>query len=288
MIYSQVYKPKRNELIYHYCSAETFNAICTNKCIRLCDIFTMNDFMEMHWGYSIWEKVANDLIEELGFEFIDSIDKIIHISGTKCLVLASCFSLDGDVLSQWRAYSNDGNGYCIGFNAKDLLNLNIKALRVEYNEKKQIRELKAVIKALYEVEQNLPEVERFGQDFFETCANIAFDLAAFKNPAFGEEKEVRLIHLLNFEESNDYLKLIDVGGTAFGKDAHPLEVKFLMSQNMPKAYIDINFTNENTLNPIKKVIIGPKNMVLNSAISVYLETLNIGNVQVERSNSSYR
>lgn len=61
-----------------------------------------------------------------------------------------------------------------------------------------------------------------------------------------------------------------------------------MSQNIPKAYIDINFTNENKINPIKEVIIGPKNMALNSAISVYLETLNIGNVKIERSNSSYR
>lgn len=288
MLYSRLFKPKRNDLIYHYCSAETFNAICINKSIRLCDIFSMNDFMEMHWGYSIWEKVANNLMEEFGYEFVENIDEIIHISGMKCLVLASCFSLDGDVLSQWRAYSNDGNGYCIGFNAKDLLNLNIKALKVEYNEQKQVKELTNVIKALHEVEQNLPDQEQFGERFFSACSNIAFDLAAFKNPAFSEEKEVRLIHLLNFEESNNFLKLVDVGGSSFGKDAKPAEVKFLMSQNMPKTYIDINFTNENKLNPIKKVIIGPKNPVLNSAIAVYLETLNIGNVEIERSKSSYR
>lgn len=288
MLYSRTFKPKKNDLIYHYCSAETLHAICTYKCIRLCDIFTMNDFLEMHWGYSIWEKVANNLIEEFGYEFIDSIDKIIHVSGSKCLILASCFSMDGDVLSQWRAYSNDGNGYSIGFNAKDLLNLNIKALKVEYNEKKQIKELTAVIKALHEVEQNLSEEERYGEDFFNACANIAFDLVAFKNPAFSEEKEVRLVHLLNFEESNNSLKLIDIGGTSFGKDAKAEQVKFLISQNMPKTYIDINFTNENTVNPIKKIIIGPKNFVLNSAISVYLETSNIGNVEIERSKSSYR
>ncbi|UQB69607.1 DUF2971 domain-containing protein [Epilithonimonas zeae] len=233
MLYSRSYKPKKNDLIYHYCSAETFHSICTNKNIRLCDVFSMNDFMEMHWGYSIWEKVANNLITEFGYEFIDSIDKIIHISGSKCLVLASCFSLDGDVLSQWRAYSNDGNGYCIGFNSKDLLKLNIKALKVEYNEQKQIKELTSVIKALYSVEQNLREEEQFGEDFFNACSNIAFDLVAFKNPAFSEEKEIKT-------------------------------------------------------NPIKKVIIGPKNLVLSSAISVYLETLNLGDIEIERSKSSYR
>jgi len=87
----------------------------------------------------VWQKVANDLIQEMGYEFIDSIDKIIHFSGTKCLVLASCFSLAGDVLSQWRAYANYGQGYVVGFNAKQMTNLNIKALKVEYNEKKQFR-----------------------------------------------------------------------------------------------------------------------------------------------------
>ena len=27
----------------------------------------------------------------------------------------SCFSADGDVLSQWRAYADDGHGFAIGF-----------------------------------------------------------------------------------------------------------------------------------------------------------------------------
>jgi len=288
MLYSRIYKPKKNDLIYHYCSAETFHAICTNKTIRLCDIFLMNDSMEMYWGYSIWEIVANTLIKSLGHKFIDSIDEIIHFSGKKCLVLASCFSLDGDVLSQWRAYSDDGNGYCIGFNAKDLIKLNIKPLKVEYDEKKQIKELTNVIKALYEIEQNLPENERYGDNFINACINIAFDLSAFKNPAFSEEKEIRLVHLLNFKESNSYLKLIDSGGTYFGEPANPAEVKFLMYRNMPKTYIDINFTNKNKVNPIKEVIIGPKNLVLDTAISVYLETLNIGNIIIKNSKSSYR
>jgi len=56
MLYDRIYKPKRNELIYHYCSAETFNAICTNKTIRLCDIFSIIDFSEMHWDIQCGKK----------------------------------------------------------------------------------------------------------------------------------------------------------------------------------------------------------------------------------------
>ena len=73
MLIPRKYKPKKNELIYHYCDAQTFHAICQNKTIRLCDLFSMNDYMEIHWGYSIWEKAATELLSVVGKEFINSI-----------------------------------------------------------------------------------------------------------------------------------------------------------------------------------------------------------------------
>lgn len=288
MIIQRVYKPKRNALLYHYCDAQTFHAICTNKTLRLCDLFSMNDFMEMHWGYSIWEKVATELYPEVGKEFLDEIDKVIHFSGIKGLLLASCFSLDGDVLSQWRAYADDGNGYAIGFQASDLLKLSVRSLSVEYVEKKQIQELKKVVKAIYDVEKPLTEKDKYGEEFNDICYMLAFDLASYKNPAFSEEKEVRLVHLVNFEKSNKYLKLVDHGGTSFGKEVKGQEIKFLMSQNAPKTYIDLDFSNNGKVSPIKEIIIGPKNSVLQNAISIYLETLNIGNVKIKNSKASYR
>lgn len=246
----------------------------------------MNDYLEMHWGYSIWERAATELLPEIGKDFLDAIDQVIHFSGLKCLVLASCFSRDGDVLSQWRAYADDGNGYAIGFNAKDLLQLPIRPLKVEYRERKQINEVKRIIRALHEVEKD--EKEKFGEEFINACSTIGFDLASYKNPAFSEELEVRLVHLINFKESNGSFKLIDNGGTAFGKQTEGQDVKFLMTQDAPKAYLDLSFTNGGKVSPIKQVIIGPKNFVRTTAISVYLETLGISNVDILRSKASYR
>lgn len=288
MIDKRVYKPKRNALLYHYCDANTFHAICTNKTVRLCDLFSMNDFMEMHWGYSIWEKAATELFPQVGQEFLDKIDEIIHISGLKGILLASCFSLDGDVLSQWRAYADDGNGFAIGFKATDILKLSIRALSVQYDEKKQINEVKEVIKKIYDIEKSIPQKDKYGNDFREICYLLAYDLASYKNPAFSEEKEVRIVHLANFEKSNNSLKIVDHGGTSFGEESKGQEIKFLMSQNAPKTYIDLDFSNKGKVFPIKEVIIGPKNSVLRNAISIYLETLNIGNVIVKNSKASYR
>jgi hypothetical protein len=286
MLISRAYKPKSNELIYHYCNSETFHAICTNHTIRISDLFSMNDFLEIHWGYSIWEKAATEIIKDVGEDFLMRIDSIISATGFRTNILASCFSLKPDVLSQWRAYSNDG--YCIGFKAKDIVKLPVRPLKVLYNEKKQIKEIVAILRAINEVENEKDEKDRYGKDFFEVCATISVDLAAFKNPAFAEEKEIRLIHLLNFEASNNFLKLSDSGGTSFGEEVIGEQVKFRMAKNLPVPYIDINFTNKGVVNPIKEVYIGPKNDSLGTAISVFMETMGLGNVEIKKSRASYR
>ncbi len=286
MIIPRTYKPNDDEILYHYCDASAFHAICTNKKMRFSDLFSMNDFMEMHWGYSIWEQAATKLLKEVGKDFLDKIDRVIHLSGLHGLLVASCYSLDGDVLSQWRAYANDGQGYAIGFRAKDLIKLPVRPLRVLYEQQRQIQETKRTIKAIHKVEQS--EKTKFSIDFERTCFNLAFDLAAFKNPAFAEEREVRLVHLLDFERSNNSLKLTDEGGHAFGKACKGVPVLFKMRDSIPVAFIEQDFTNSGNVNPIKEVIIGPKNDVLPSAISIFLETIGVGSVIIKKSKASYR
>ena len=50
--------------------------------------------------------------------------------------MISCYSLDPDVLSQWRAYADDGRGFAIEFSAK-LMQMPAKKLRVLYDEERQ-------------------------------------------------------------------------------------------------------------------------------------------------------
>ena len=288
MLISREFKPKSNELIYHYCNADTFHAICTYHTIRISDLFSMNDFLEIHWGYSIWEKAANEIIKDVGEEYLNRIDAIISSTGLRTNILASCFSLKPDVLSQWRAYSNDGYGYCIGFKAKDIIKLPVRALKVLYDEKRQIKETVAILRAIHEVENEKDNKDKYGSDFFEACATLSVDLAAFKNPAFAEEMEIRLLHLLNFEPSNKFLKLVDIGGTSFNEETKGEQVKFRMASNLPVPYIDINFTNRGLVNPIKEVYIGPKNDSRQTAISVFMETMGLGNVEIKKSAASYR
>lgn len=282
MIISREYKPKENDLIYHYCDSNAFFAICTNRKLWMNDLHSMDDFMELHWGYSIWEQSANTRIEKYGKEFLDEIDEVIHFSGFQSLLLANCFSTDKDVLSQWRAYADDGKGYVIGFNAKELLGLPIRALQVLYDKEQQIKEATATIDALYQLKQE-------DSNEFKTFCNVfGYDLSAFKNPAFIEEKEIRLIHLLDFKKSNDFMKLVDKGGIYFGEDRKGEEIKFKIKQDIPTPYIELDFSNNNKINPIKEVVIGPKNEVMKTAIRIFLETIGIEKVEINKSNASYR
>ena len=286
MLFNRTYVPADRELLYHYCAPETLLALCSFKTLRFSDVFAMNDFMEVHWGHQTWEIAAGEVVDTVGKEFLDEIDAIISQSSIQVLPLACCFSRNGDVLSQWRAYSADGRGYAVGFDPRLLTQLPIRALKVEYDHRAQIEEVKQFVLALHTVESE-EEVPR-ADNFFKACAQLACDLASFKNPAFLEEDEVRLVHLLNFKNSNDTLKLVDVGGTSFGVDVPPQQVKFRMNGSTPVAYLDIDFTNGGAVSPIAEVVLGPKNDSVPSGTSVFLETLSHTGVKIRRSRASYR
>lgn len=288
MLFDRLYRPDDDEILYHYCSPQSFLAICTTKKLRFSDLYAMNDWTEMHWGLEIWKQGTNELLNIIGKELIRDIETTIHESRLGCLALASCFSRKGDVLSQWRAYAQNGMGFSVGFKAKDLIKLPVRPLVVEYEQAKQVQEVKATALAIHEVEAS--ESERRAQDFVRVCSTLSFDLAALKNPAFSEEQEVRLVHLLTFHfgSANSRLRLVDPGGTKSGGTAEPQSVQFHLSGETPVAHIDLDFTNGGEAAPIHEVIIGPRNRSSPLAISIFLETLEISGVRVSRSDVPFR
>ncbi|MCM2518513.1 DUF2971 domain-containing protein [Stenotrophomonas maltophilia] len=245
----------------------------------------MNDYLEMHWGYNMWQEAATQLVDTLGQEFLDRVDAVISGSGFAALPLASCLSTKGDTLSQWRAYASDGLGFSIGFDAERILDLPASALAVCYSEEQQVFEIIQYVKAAHWVMQEEPENDT---KLFELAFRLAMDLSSYKNPAFAEESEVRLVHLGRFEESGNGRKLIDMQGTAFGEDYAPQQIKFFMKQGSPVAHIDLDFIGPGGENPIRSVIVGPKNQSLTTSISIMLETLGLSGVDVVKSEASYR
>lgn len=162
MLPSRLRSPEDQSLIYHYCSTETLIAIVQNRTIRFSDINMLNDAEEGRWGYKIFEDAATKvitrkglppeaaaLIEGLDVDFMDKIDAVWSTSGLHLSSFVSCFSTDGDSLSQWRAYADDGRGFAIGFRVSELRRLPVQILDVEYGVDKQIQEMAIALSAIY-------------------------------------------------------------------------------------------------------------------------------------------
>lgn len=285
MLIGRQFEPGDDDLIFHYCGPEAFMGLTKFRRLWFSDVFSMNDAMELRWGYSIFEAAAGELHQEIPKEFFDKIDSIIASAGMHVLPLICCFSMDGDVLSQWRAYAQDGRGFAVGFSAKELANMPVRSLKILYNRAEQIAEMKTVLRAIYDVEKS--EGFTYGSDFGEVCQSLAIDLCAFKNPGFREEQEVRLAHVINFHHDGKGMSLKSAGGTAWGQEFEGEAVSFRMRDEITVPYVALDFSNSGAVNPIKRVMLGPKNRNSPSNIHVYLETLGLKGVEIGRSEASY-
>lgn len=110
------------DVVYHYCSVDTFFQIITNHTLRLSDIEKSNDFMEKKWAIrQCLEHIKNNLTNpaypcskqpELAAALLAGMEQQFQRYNT--MILAACFSSERDLLSQWRGYGDNGYGVCIG------------------------------------------------------------------------------------------------------------------------------------------------------------------------------
>lgn len=277
-IFHERYLPNDGDLIYHYCSEQSFFAICKTQSIWLSDILEMNDSLEYQWGRN---KVTDVLIkhkEEFTQDFRVSLIMGIHSPDTHVRPFICSFSKMGDLLSQWRAYAQDGSGFSIGFSAKKIYeNLGVNTNSVVYSEQTQEELVLDTIKGLFAT------WHKDKSKYFEITIAFGVDLAYFKNPSFFEEQEIRIIRLL----INDNNNFIDPGGNSFHKQTpvHPVQKR--NSTQGEINYIALPIV-DNTDSFIQEVIIGPKNPATVETVKQQLDSLGFSKVVVKKSLSSYR
>ncbi len=97
--------------MYHYTDINGLLGIIRDRIIWATDIRYLNDSMEYKYGLERYNQVLNSRSDK---------DKHIIVPSDYTRY-AICFSELADLLSQWRAYSKDGYGYCIGFQSDSLL-----------------------------------------------------------------------------------------------------------------------------------------------------------------------
>jgi hypothetical protein len=284
MILDRQYDPADGDLIYHYCRPETFVGIVMSRTMWHTAHHVLNDSMEREWGYSVFTKAANRLPKEVDSSFAERIDTIIKMAYLHSLAMISCYSLDADVLSQWRAYADNGRGFAIGF-SPNLMQMPAKKLRVLYDEEAQIQELLGNLKHTFEYEKSIGF--KFDDQFQTHWANVGLDLCAYKNPSFKEEKEIRLVHVSALTPEREIIPLgaVDQDGNRL---ADPVEITFRIRDGLIVPFVALDYSNRGINSPVREVVLGPKNENEESNIELFLKTQGLRDVTIRRSQSTYR
>ena len=296
MLMNRLLRAKDEQIVYHYCSAETLRAILESKRIRFTDISMLNDSYETKWGYSAFEEAATRLIKRTGVResvpempiaFFDSVAEVLSRIQTIAHPFVSCFSSDGDSLEQWRAYADDGQGFAIGFRASMLQQLPVSVLSVEYNRECQIKEMMAALVALYFRKNAETKTEQ--DKFFEDCVLTATYSVAFKHSSFRHEQELRCVHAVNVKFQNECIRFSDPGGLDDnGLRYEGLPVNFQVRDNHLCAYLDMPFFAQDGTHPIAEIVLGPKNHSNAGNVFLYLGGLGYSKVDLKASSIPYR
>ena len=214
--------------------------------------------------------------------------------------LGFCLSEEGDLLSQWRGYADDGRGVSVGFNRTYLESLadstrggeksGIAIYKVEYEPAAQesevgptYRELRKLIDAgAFRItgissllDSRTPEqVAADDQKIKQAHTALVFKLLELfpklyklKAAAFREEREWRLVSMHITNGSDECLFRASAGRVI------PYRSFELLSQSVP---------------PFSEIVLGPRHETPANVVQSMLKQTGFGEVEVRRSEATYR
>ncbi|MFT3844520.1 MAG: DUF2971 domain-containing protein [Lacibacter sp.] len=270
--------------LYHYCSIESLYHIVKSRSIWLSNSRQMNDSDENIWIEKYFP-IIYDYFKEAKYAKLlsDSIDIYKWNSNPPFIF---CLSANKDLLSQWRAYSEDGHGVSIGFNIKSI---NIKSeipspnvyarntlgiAKVEYYtylQKNKIIELCKKIKEKFDNEKDKDERIIMCLELGSFLVNCAL---VFKNSNFREEREWRIIHT---PTSHYEVPLSQLSS-----------IQFRLKQNRIVTHFVYSFENDFKSNLISEIVLGPKCQMSVTEIEQFLKYHNLKKTKITISKSTYR
>jgi hypothetical protein len=189
-------------LLYHYTSQAGLLGIATTRTLRATNMAYLNDLSEYEYGSRVI-RTAIETRRGADTAFVEETEASLKAKARDFCLTA--FTGASDLLSQWRGYANDGNGYCLGF---DAASIRARAgdeedwflTRCEYDPDRQQQLANALVDswfASWQREGSQPRQGGFWENFFGPSfghAVAAVVLAfSFKHPSFSEEREWRLV-----------------------------------------------------------------------------------------------
>lgn len=210
-------------------------------------------------------------------------------------------SENGDLLSQWRGYADDGAGASIGFTSEylaalgklkqersDKFNASLSKVIYDLSDQKALiaEHMDRIIQLVAEGALDTPSLliqalegsnksnESKQRELIGRFLFFFFYLYTLKNPAFAEEKEWRIISHLFGEAKND-----DFGGI------RNMDFRAKTDRVVPFFRLSLEEISEKA---IAEVVLGPKNVTPEKFIEALLLKYGWQGVTVHRSKASYR
>lgn len=272
-------------VVYHYCNADGFHGILASKQLWLSDVRFMNDTTEQTHFITKVQKLLQDLLPGPDSLFVELLIK--NFEWMRLTPFACCFCENGDLLSQWCRYADDGKGFAVGFSSEWLRNQRRKyAPRhplvlsgVEYDDERQLTLATTCI------DEYLKEVRGLGREgrqdvSMRAIARLWVLSAVCKDHNFHEEKEVRLI----LTEVTDPKSATQAAPEAIG--VSPTCHRLRGTQNVP--YFRLGFSEE----AVAEIRLGPKSREREdrNALEKFLKSngYDLDQVRIELSRVPYR
>jgi hypothetical protein len=188
---------ERPSELFHYTSPEGFIGIVTTKSLWASDMLSLNDASEAEYPRALIGEVF-----DLHRAAISDVDRerfkrqLLEYMFRLHPPFVVCFCEDGDLLSQWRAYANGGEGFALRFDFPWLASLNEGSFRLQKVVYDRAKQLEMVGSLLALVTSALSKYRFSAKEQTHIWQSAAGFLEAwvvmFKAPAFAEEKEWRL------------------------------------------------------------------------------------------------
>lgn len=273
------------DILYHYCSVETFFSILSNRSVWLSNVNSMNDSYENIWADKFVAAELQKLVDLIGPEAVNLAWD--QYRNSKLNPFVFCLSSDPDVLSQWRGYANDGTGIALGFHAEKLtpnrhrpmhnimkgasLTLNPVIYSKEIQEETIAKFFSSDLVAPINTGESNPSCLHIG------ISQLAGYAVTYKNPAFHQEQEWRLIH-------TPMLMGREGGGHATDIMGSDLELKQRVVNGEIRSYFEFPLQGDF----LAEIWLGPKCRVSELDLTLLLSKTGHVKTPIRRSKASYR
>lgn len=209
------------DVLFHYTSHAGLLGLVAHKQMWASNIAYMNDASEFSYGEGIVREVLaerSSLAKPEHIQFFDEVAQMPSLFDVSQFFVA-CLTESGDQLSQWRGYTPNGNGFSIGFDSKLFSKLSTDAMGLpewelvkcvyDHQDQRHIARglLDSVLRkwdARHEDRSTVRDGVRSVPIAFhppmEYRLGMSFLAPVFKDPAFAEEKEWRLIRLTQHQD----------------------------------------------------------------------------------------